>query len=96
MISAWDCLYFAAVELVRSTPIKQRIVNAYRRYLSLMPIEQLPAEIRDSYAQILHSMHGVQPLRGEDEVADLSCAAGRGHCWLLGLIDEREPDAQYS
>ena len=63
MISAWDCLYFAAVELVHSTPIKQRVVNAYRRYLSLMPAEQLPVEIRESYTQILQSLHGVQPLR---------------------------------
>lgn len=68
MISAWDCLYFAAVELVRSTPIKQRIVNAYRRYLSLMPVEQLPVEVRDDYAHLMHGLHGVQPLRGEDEV----------------------------
>jgi hypothetical protein len=68
MISAWDCLYFAAVELVRSTPIKQRIVNAYRRHLSLMPVEQLPVEVRDDYAHLMGSLHGVQPLRGEDEV----------------------------
>jgi hypothetical protein len=68
MISAWDCLYFAAVELVRSTPIKQRIVNAYRRHLSLMPVEQLPVEVRDDYAHLMRSLHGVQPLRGEDEV----------------------------
>ncbi len=68
MISAWDCLYFAAVELVRSTPIKQRIVNAYQRYLSLMPVEQLPVEVRDDYAHLMRSLHGVQPLRGEDEV----------------------------
>jgi hypothetical protein len=68
MISAWDCLYFAAVELVRSTPIKQRIVNAYSRYLSLMPAEQLPVEVRDDYAHLMRSLHGVQPLRGEDEV----------------------------
>ena len=68
MISAWDCLYFAAVELVHSTPIKQRIVNAYQRYLSSMPVEQLPAEVRDDYAHLMRSLHGVQPLRGEDEV----------------------------
>ncbi len=68
MISAWDCLYFAAVELVRSTPIKQRIVNAYRRHLSLLPVEQLPVEVRDDYAHLMGSLHGVQPLRGEDEV----------------------------
>ncbi len=68
MISAWDCLNSATVELVRSTPIKQRIVSAYRQYLALIPEEQLPPDIRDAYARILRSLHGVQPLRGEDEV----------------------------
>jgi hypothetical protein len=68
MISAWDCLHFATVELVRSTPIKQRIVHAYRQYLALIPEEQLPADARESYTRILQSLHGVQPQRGEDEV----------------------------
>ena len=68
MISAWDCLHFAAVELVRSTPIKQRIVNAYRQHLALMPEEQLSSDARESYARILRSLHQVRPLRGEDEV----------------------------
>ena len=68
MISAWDCLHFATLELVRSTPIKQRIVTAYRQYLSQIPDEQLPLEIRDGYARVLQSLRGVQPLRGEDEI----------------------------
>ena len=68
MISAWDCLHFATIELVRSTPIKQRIVSAYRQYLALMPEEQLPPDTRDAYARIMRSLRGVQPLRGEDEV----------------------------
>lgn len=68
MISAWDCLHFATLELVRSSPIKQRLVAAYSQFLSQIPDEQLPPEIRERYAHILHSLHGVQPLRGEDEV----------------------------
>ena len=68
MISAWDCLHFATLELVRSTPIKQRLIAAYGQFLSQIPDEQLPLEIREGYARILHSLHGVQPLRGEDEV----------------------------
>jgi hypothetical protein len=68
MISAWDCLHFATLELVRSTPIKQRIVAAYRQYLSQIPDEQLPLEIRDGYTRMLQTLRGVQPLRGEDEV----------------------------
>jgi hypothetical protein len=69
MISAWENLHFATLELVRSTPIKQRLVCAYRRHLVSIPEDQLPVEVRESYAQMLRSLCGVQPLRGEDAVA---------------------------
>jgi hypothetical protein len=69
MISAWESLHFATQELVRSTPIKQRLVCAYRRHLVTLPSEQLPAEIRESFDQVLRSLSGVPPLRGEDCVA---------------------------
>jgi hypothetical protein len=69
MISAWECFHFATLELVRSTPIKQRLVCAYRRHLSSLPEDQLPHEIRESFAQVMRSLGGVQPLRGEDAVA---------------------------
>jgi len=69
MISAWECFHFATLELVRSTPIKQRLVCAYRRFLASLPAEDVPSEVRDSYAQVMRSLSGVQPLRGEDAVA---------------------------
>ena len=69
MISAWECFHFATLELVRSTPIKQRLVCAYRRYLASLPPEEVPTEIRESYGQVIRSLCGVQPLRGEDAVA---------------------------
>jgi len=69
MISAWECFHFAALELVRSTPIKQRLVCAYRRHLASLPEEELPTEIRESFNQVMRSLRGVQPLRGEDAVA---------------------------
>jgi hypothetical protein len=69
MISAWECLHCATLELVRSTPIKQRLVCAYRRHLSSLPEDQVPAEIRNSFEQVMRSLCGVQPLRGEDAVA---------------------------
>ena len=68
MISAVECFHFATLELVRSTPIKQRLVSAYRRHLASLPEDQLPSEIRDSFAQVMRSLRGVQPLRGEDAV----------------------------
>lgn len=69
MISAWENLHFAMLELVRSTPIKQRLVGAYRRHLVSIPEDQLPLEVRDSFAQMMRAMCAVQPLRGEDAVA---------------------------
>jgi len=69
MISAWDCFHFATLELVRSAPIKQRLISAYRRHLSSLPEDQVPGEARESFGQVLRSLRGVQPLRGEDAVA---------------------------
>jgi hypothetical protein len=69
MVTAWDCFLFATLELVRSTPIKQRLICAYRRHLADIPEEQLPGDVRDSFGQMTRSLCGVQPLRGEDPVA---------------------------
>jgi hypothetical protein len=68
MISAWESLHFATLELVRSTPIKQRLVSAYRRHLASLPTEQLPTEIRESFGHVVAALQGVTPLRGEDAV----------------------------
>ncbi len=69
MITAWECFHFATLELVRSTPIKQRLICAYRRYLAALSADEVPSEARESYSQVLRSLCGVQPLRGEDAVA---------------------------
>jgi hypothetical protein len=69
MTSTWECFHYATLELVRSTPIKQRLVCAYRRHLASLPADQIPMEIRESFGQVIRSLCGVQPLRGEDAVA---------------------------
>jgi hypothetical protein len=69
MIQAWECLHSATLELVRSTPIKQRLISAYRRHLAPFPEDQLPVEIRESFGQVMRWLRGVQPLPGEDAVA---------------------------
>jgi len=69
MISAWECFHFATLELVRSAPIKQRLICAYRRHLAVLPEEELPGEVRESFGMVMRSLQGVQPLRGEDAVA---------------------------
>jgi hypothetical protein len=69
MSSAWECLHFATLELVRSTPIKQRLICAYRRHLGDLPEDALPGEVRELFRQVMRSLRGVQPLRGEDAVS---------------------------
>ena len=69
MISAWDCFHSATLELVRSSPIKQRLICAYRRHLAAVPEDQLPSEVRETFGQVLRVLRGVQPLPGEDAVA---------------------------
>jgi len=69
MITAWECFHFATLELVRSTPIKQRLICAYRRHLASIATDQLPSDIRESFAKIVGHLCGVQPQRGEDAVA---------------------------
>jgi hypothetical protein len=69
MISAWENFHSATLELVRSTPIKQRLVCAYRRHLASLPEDQLPGDVRESFGQVMRTLRGVQPLRGEDAVA---------------------------
>jgi hypothetical protein len=68
MISAWDNLHSATLELVRGTPIKQRLVSVYRRYLSTLIAEQLPSEARGTFSEVMSILAGVQPQRGEDAV----------------------------
>jgi hypothetical protein len=69
MTSAWESLHFATLELVRSTPIKQRLICAYRRHLFSLPEDQLPNEVRAAFGLVMKSLHGVQPQKGEDAVA---------------------------
>ena len=56
MISAWENLHFATLELVRSTPIKQRLIAAYRRHLTPCRGRAIcRAEVRGSFAQVMRS-----------------------------------------
>ena len=68
MTTAWDNFHHATLELVRSAPIKQRLICAYRRHLALVDKDQLPGEIRVPFGQVVRCLSGVHPLRGEDAV----------------------------
>ena len=68
MSNAWECFHLAILELVRSTPIKQRLLSAYRRHLAPLREDQLPSEVRESFSQVTRRLRNVQPLPGEDAV----------------------------
>jgi hypothetical protein len=68
MANAWECFHSATLELVRSSPIKQRLVGAYQRHLVEIKEEQLPRELRETFSQVMRSLRGVRPQPGEDEV----------------------------
>ena len=67
MVNAWENLHCATLELVRSAAIKQRLIAA-ARHLTPLAEDQLPTETRGSFAQLMRSLAGVQPQRGEDAV----------------------------
>jgi hypothetical protein len=67
MVKPLENLHCATLELVRSTPIKQRLIAA-ARHLTPLVEDQLPNETRGSFAQLMRSLAGVQPQRGEDAV----------------------------
>ncbi|MDP9007605.1 MAG: hypothetical protein M3N91_02675 [Pseudomonadota bacterium] len=54
---------------MRSSPIKQRLICAYRRHLASLQESDIPSEARECYGHVVRSLCGVAPLRGEDAVA---------------------------
>jgi hypothetical protein len=67
MVKPLENLHCATLELVRSTPIKQRLISA-ARHLTPLVEDQLPSETRGSFTQLMRALAGVQPQRGEDAV----------------------------
>jgi hypothetical protein len=68
MLTTWESLHFATLELVRSAPLKQRLVNAYRRHLSTIRPDRLPLEVRESFDHLVATLESVKPSSGEDAV----------------------------
>jgi hypothetical protein len=68
MSTAWQQLEAAALTLVRSGPIKDRLADAYRKYLSLVNAEELPEGLRAEFRACRDALTREAPLRGEDAV----------------------------
>ena len=68
MSTAWEQLEGAALSLVRSGPIKDRLGDAYRNHLAFVRAEDLPAGLREEFRACHDALTRERPLRGEDAV----------------------------
>ena len=68
MSTTWEQLEGAALSLVRSGPIKDRLADAYRNHLAFVRPEDLPAALRGDFRACHDALTRERPLRGEDAV----------------------------
>jgi len=68
MSTAWEQLEGAALSLVRSGPIKERLTDAYRNHLALVNPAELPDRLRAEFRACQEALTREPPLRGEDAV----------------------------
>jgi uncharacterized protein YecA (UPF0149 family) len=67
--AAWESLHKATLELAKPSALKQRLTDAYVRYLMDLPTHDLPGEVRQDIEALRQSMTRVRPQRGECPVA---------------------------
>jgi hypothetical protein len=68
MSTAWHQLEGAALTLVRSGSIKDRLADAWRNHLSLVNADELPEGLRAEFRACHTALTREAPLRGEDAV----------------------------
>ena len=68
MSTTWEQLEGAALSLVRSGPIKDRLTDAYRNHLSHVRAEDLPEALREDFRACHHALTRERPMCGEDAV----------------------------
>ena len=68
MSTTWEQLEGAALSLVRSGPIKDRLADAYRNHLAYVRAEDLPQALREDFRACHDALTRERPLRGEDAV----------------------------
>ena len=67
--AAWENLHKATMELAGSATLKQRLTDAFSRYLQDMPAADMPGELRPDFEALCQSMTQICPMRGETAVA---------------------------
>lgn len=68
MSTAWEQLEGAALSLVRSSPIKDRLTEAYRNHLAFVNADELSDALRPELRACHDALTHEHPLRGEDAV----------------------------
>ena len=66
--AAWESLHKATLELARSTPLKQRLTDAYTRHLLELPTCELPGELHQDFDGLRQAMTRIPPAPGESAV----------------------------
>src|SRR5882724_13443225 len=67
MNTTLDLFEAATVSLTRSTPIKDRLADAYRNYLAYVHEEDLPADVCEEFRALIDTLTRTSPaLRGDD------------------------------
>jgi hypothetical protein len=90
--AAWESLHKATLELAKSSALKQRLTDAFKRHLLDLPASELPGELRKDFEALRQSMTRIQPAHGECAVvatirkmgiAEADACAAR----IVGLLD---------
>jgi len=63
--AAWESLHKATLELAKSSALKQRLTDAFTRYLIDLPTQDLPGEVREDFEALRQSMTRIRPQQGE-------------------------------
>jgi hypothetical protein len=63
--AAWESFHKATLELAKSTALKQRLTDAFKRHLQDLPPGSLPGDLRPDFEALRQSMTHVRPAYGE-------------------------------
>lgn len=67
--AAWESLHKATLELAKPSSLKQRLTDAFSRYLIDLPTQDLPGEVRQDFEALRQSMTRIRPQHGECPIA---------------------------
>ena len=68
MTATWDRFHGAALLLAGAGPVKQRLAEAYGKYLVDVEIDELPRELRAEFLALSASLTAGRAVRGQNVV----------------------------